>query len=184
MELFDLPFLFRNAIADGNCVESKEGLIFCAKKEWIEPLKEKYALKSVKLDDVLIPRKVFNASVLFVTAVGKHGDNGIIQPKELDKHGTLSFGPYVDLPKGRYRIEIEYASPSDPDVVVGKWDIATERGGRIISEGLLMGTGDVFTSMTYELELDEYTRDIEVRTFYEGIEGLALRSVVITRLDD
>ena len=97
-----------------------------------------------------------------------------------DPQGYLAFGPYIDLPPGRYEVALQLASPAQPDIVVGWWDVCTEYGQRILGDGQIMGSRGALAVLrgTFDIAAP-LARKIEVRVRYDAVADLRLTDITI-----
>ena len=122
----------------------------------------------------------FRASAL-PCDVGQPGPNfERVARVDVDAKGYLAFGPYIDLPPGRYEVAIQLASPTSSEVAVGYWDVCTDYGQRVLGDGLIMGSsgGLVIVSGKFEIEAG-HALNIEVRVRYDAVEDLRLTDLTI-----
>ncbi|GEM_PF-2891658 len=78
-----------------------------------------------------------------------------------DTPGFVTFGPYVRLAPGRYRFELDYRAAGQGDV--GEWDVAVDKGQRILQQGRLAGSDDRPVTLSGEFTL-ERVAEAEIRT--------------------
>lgn len=97
------------------------------------------------------------------------------------KRGLVTFGPYVQLPPGRYRVEIEYATNLPRETLAGQWDIAFDRGQGILGKGELIGTDGNREVMSAEFTNDQ-RHETEIRTYLEAQGSLTIHRVSLQRL--
>lgn len=97
------------------------------------------------------------------------------------KRGLVTFGPYVQLPPGHYRVEIEYATNLPRKTQVGQWDIAFDRGHGILGKGELSGTDGNREVMSAEFTNDQ-RHEIEIRTYLDAQGSLTIHRVSLQRL--
>lgn len=102
---------------------------------------------------------------------------------------ALSYGPYTDLPPGRYRVEYALKTDrADMNARVATVDVFTHRDG-----GLPRAARDIlgreFTAVnsyqvfTLEFESDRPLEDLEFRVFYAGQGTLGLDYVTVTPVE-
>lgn len=97
------------------------------------------------------------------------------------KRGLVTFGPYVQLPPGRYRVEIEFATNLPRGTQAGQWDIAFDRGRGILGKGELTGTGGTREVMSAEFTNDQ-RHETEIRTYLDAQGSLTIHRVSLQRL--
>jgi hypothetical protein len=97
-----------------------------------------------------------------------------------DTPGTVTFGPYSELPVGHYIASVQYRSAADSTTVVGGFDVASTRSG-VVSRTDLRGTGGVRRSVSLSFEVDEGAAAWEFRTQWAGVSEVAFQSVTVDR---
>ncbi|MCP1621617.1 hypothetical protein [Pseudomonas nitroreducens] len=95
--------------------------------------------------------------------------------------GLVTFGPYVQLPPGHYRVEIEFATNLPRGAQAGKWDIAFDRGQGILGRGELIGTDGNREVMSAEFT-NEQRHETEIRTYLDAQGSLTIHRVSLQRL--
>jgi hypothetical protein len=126
-----------------------------------------------------LPR-VFSAKSLF-RKFGSVEGNSVTASKQANDAGIWTFGPYIPLAKGAYRVTFHLESDAPADVKVGTWDV-TSRLGRIrLGSGAVMGTlgkpgsaGGIF-----RVESREDGGDVEMRLFFEDLADVRFDEVVL-----
>lgn len=89
-----------------------------------------------------------------------------------DAQGALTFGPYLALPKGSYRVSISYSASTRGNT----WDIAVNGGRSVVAGGDL---NPARNSVDFDLILNDRARALEVRTYYMGYGVLTINSISI-----
>ena len=119
------------------------------------------------------------------SGLGEKKDTSI-SVKQGSKKGVITFGPYAVLPAGKYQFDISYVSPEPNTVIVGSWDvaIALKNSAKQIKTGVLPGTNNEDASISQEFSISKETANnsIEIRTFYNGIGDIIIKSLTITKL--
>ena len=96
--------------------------------------------------------------------------------------GFMSYGPYIELPKGKYQIEL---SISGVGTDLGYTDIIgvdTNNAAVMLAKKALIPGNDVKIQTMLDVESD-FIRNVEVRTWYQS-GNLSLQSLTIERLAD
>lgn len=90
----------------------------------------------------------------------------------------LSYGPYIDLPKGRYTVQVDYASTAGGN----RWDLGV-LGVQIRHRFRLGGEVEVSSKgrIEYAFEINRDLQLFEVRTWFGGAGSLMIRSLQIRR---
>ncbi len=108
---------------------------------------------------------------------------------KLDRPHFLNYGPYVELPPGRYQVYFELRSnQAGRDIPVARLEVASYVGHarqKILSRRQIRGTdfsGPGYQAFTLDFSLDRLQR-MEFRTWYEGNGILRLEKVVVTCAD-
>jgi len=111
--------------------------------------------------------------------------SGRVATPGLDRADFLTFGPYVSLPKGRYRIELAYSSDGGAGAHVGDWAVVSNSGAKTLAApSALPGTGGHSTTLATEINIGS-TRDgihIEVQTTFTGTAPLEVDAILIRKL--
>jgi len=128
---------FRQAIQAGQCGVIGEALVCRASgapETWSGPL----ALKTMA---PVLPRLSHWDGAALPTLVGKVEGKSLVS----DKAGYLSFGPYVSLLPGTYRVRIHYQGDAPAGVQLGRWDAIHTSPQGVVSEataGPIMGSAN------------------------------------------
>ena len=111
--------------------------------------------------------------------VGRPEERVRVAEQGRDSEGFLSYGPYIDLPKGRYTVQVDYASTAGGS----RWDFGIF--GNPGSPPVSLGGGEIGVSskgqIEYTFETDRDLQRVEVRTWFGGTGRLMIRSVQIRR---
>jgi len=114
-------------------------------------------------------------------------DSMRIARKHKDKPGYITFGPYVELPKGDYKFDIVYSSPAPTTIKVGNWDVVINLPESIkqINNGDINGTNaqDQHIKGTFTIESAYSYKKIEIRNFYNGVDDLSIQKLMITKVE-
>jgi hypothetical protein len=108
-----------------------------------------------------------------------------IKPLKADKAGVFSFGPYVTLHPGRYRMRLRYASDADEARQVGRWDIVANRAKAPVLDvdaGRLTGTRGAVREIETVFNATDSTALFEIRTFFEATGDLQLLDISLQRM--
>lgn len=97
------------------------------------------------------------------------------------KAGFVTFGPYTLLPKGKYKISINYRSQNEPSDAVGWWDAVSSKGVVKHHKGVIYGTAGEEAEVGAELILDASVNNFEVRTYFSGKGSLAVKAIKIDK---
>lgn len=95
--------------------------------------------------------------------------------------GAVTFGPFVSLPAGRYRFEIDYTSNLPSQSTAGSWDVVFDKAKGRLGKGDLPGSNGRRTSLSGEFHSDS-RQQTEIRTFHSGTGDLTVYKIAITRL--
>ncbi|WP_248744753.1 hypothetical protein [Pseudomonas sp. MWU12-2037] len=114
--------------------------------------------------------------------VGSPKDGKRIALQGQTRTGFMSYGPYIELPKGKYRVEL---SISGDGTDLGYTDIigvdATNKAVTLAKKTLRAGSE---VKLETELDVaDSFVRNLEVRTWYQS-GNLSVESLTIERLVD
>lgn len=116
-----------------------------------------------------------------------HGQTAVAQVN-LDGAGFLTYGPYLKLAPGAYRLEMTYTSSASPQETAGKQDIAANRFGQVevLAEKTLQGTGGqpATTSTIFHTPQAAGTSNnrYEFRTYWDGTADMQVSAISLHRL--
>lgn len=103
--------------------------------------------------------------------------NGKITVTEKDGAGHVTYGPYIQLQPGKYRISLSYVLSSDGQA---EWDACYAEGKtKLFSQSL----SPKQTKIKREIILNKKVNDFEVRTFYRGKGTFTVKAVSIDRIN-
>ncbi len=116
--------------------------------------------------------------------------NQVLQAREgRDKAHYLNYGPYVELPPGRYQVYFELRSDqAGRDLPVARLEVATYVAHEeqvVLRQRQLTGrdfSGRGYQAFTLDFSLDRLQK-MEFRTWYSGFGTLWLEKVVVTCAD-
>ncbi len=106
-----------------------------------------------------------------------------------DGKAALAFGPYTDLPAGRYRVEYVLRSDrSGQSERVATVDVFTHHDGGIPRAareitGSEFAASDTYQRFALEFETDRPLADLEFRVMYAGLGTLSLDAIIVTPLE-
>lgn len=161
----DLPLMFQQAISVGECSVDTAHLI-CAKGR-VGPAWEAIGTPLTKQQRDYSARW---AADQLPSVIGHMQDNRLV-PREKGAVGYLSYGPYINLPVGRYQHRIDYLSQADTGTTVGTWDlVGQDPSGTLVTlaSGPLMGTQGKSLALTGIVALNRALQKIELRLFSNG----------------
>ncbi|MDN6855246.1 hypothetical protein QO207_01500 [Pseudomonas sp. CAN2814] len=95
--------------------------------------------------------------------------------------GAATFGPFVTLPAGRYRFDIDYASSLPANTSAGAWDVVFDKAKGTLEKGDLPGSDNQRTQLSRQFVSDRQ-QQMEIRTFLSGAGELKVYAITITRL--
>ncbi len=88
--------------------------------------------------------------------------------------GNLTFGPYVSLKKGNYKMVLYYNTNTD----LNTWDVFSNQHQITFGQGSLTADKTVVYDSFY---LENSFEDIEVRTYYQGEGELEVSKIILIR---
>jgi hypothetical protein len=94
------------------------------------------------------------------------------------------YGPYIDLPSGKYQLRLQYAAAAPNTEEIGEMDACACSGGNVLAKKQLFGTdGRLFNSpLDFLVAEDSQGFRFEARVYSRGVADLRLTDVSITRL--
>lgn len=164
--------------------------LFCgsSSSSWLRP---RYALAGILFLVVLIgsfsryqePPLHFPAAVL-PSLTGQLDDWGRLALPQRDAPGFVSFGPYVALPQGRYRLSINYQGSAPSTESVAIWDVYRPRSSHpVLTAVSLPGTSGVVAHHEIEFRVKRSRPEpYEFRVSWPGHAELRVMSLAIERL--
>lgn len=161
----DLPPLFQQAIAAGDCMLDTVHLI-CAKNH-------SGASWGTVGAALTLQQQEFSAhwgAAQLPSLIGHLQGNRLV-PRSPGQAGYLSYGPYIDLPAGVYQHRIDYLSQADDTATVGNWDLVGQQAsGTVVTlaSGPLMGTSGKSIALTGRAALNSPLQKVELRLFSNG----------------
>ena len=102
----------------------------------------------------------------------------------IDRAGYLSYGPYIRLPKGKYRIKIKYQSNSEKNYWdIGRFNDSSKFFNRntVAASGGLPNTQNLESTQTLIIDIKHHISEFELRIFYGGEGDFVLRSLKMMR---
>ena len=134
------------------------------------------------------PQRVhfFRADEMHIANGAKARNHEVLASVGRDQPGFVIHGPYIDVPAGRYRARVQYASPGGTWQEIGYLDVCSNLQGTqtILVKKYFRGTQDDLAILELEFDIpsEEQGRGIETRVVSTGIADLRLTDVAIERL--
>ena len=113
----------------------------------------------------------------FVTVAGPVSPDGVTIPPTAPPHGISTYGPYVRLRAGQWRLRLAYRL--DGPGSGAKWDVAANGGHTLLQSGPLPPGGTAQMVRDIDLTVERDTPSVELRTYLQPgdvfhIDGLAI----------
>jgi hypothetical protein len=89
--------------------------------------------------------------------------------------GFLHYGPYVTLPAGDYRVDVDVSAPSTGEV--GYIDVVGNMGATVLAKTPI--AGPTAAPVSLRLTAAEAVQGVEVRVFSNGASAMTLRSITL-----
>lgn len=109
-----------------------------------------------------------------------------IATESAHKSGHITFGPYIPLSYGQYKLEIKYRSSLATNSTAGHWDVvaALSKEAKQMLAGKLEGTNNAVKLITGEFWVPNEVAEekFEFRTYYQGQGDLVIESMTLTKL--
>lgn len=107
--------------------------------------------------------------------------DGVLASVNSHGAGIWSFGPYIRLATGDYRVRFSLQSDARADMKVGSWDVTGRAGQVRLGSGDIMGTAGDRRDVegTFDIPSAEEGEAIETRLFFEGTADLLFVEVVL-----
>ncbi len=173
-----VPLGFRTAISQGACVTQQDALLCRADADAAYWRRSGLTGMTPLTDD--FSRQVFSAAQL-PTQVGVVDGDRLV-PKPAQQEGFLSFGPYLRLHPGRYRVRLRYVSNADLTQQVGRWDIMANRSAKpalMWGGGSLVGTRGAVREIESVFSADDSAALVEIRTYLMATGDLQLLTIAL-----
>jgi hypothetical protein len=121
------------------------------------------------------------------TLIGRKADGCALEKNDPAQAGFLSYGPYEQLPPGKYSFEMTYQSPEAAEQVIGGWDIVLDQPqvSKTEAKGDINGSnGNVGTfSATFTVGETLDTQKVQIRTHVYAGKMLKITNLRVTRLE-
>ncbi len=94
----------------------------------------------------------------------------------------LTFGPYVSIARGKYRVVIRYGEVSGTQ----DWDVVApfpEEGLRVLARGVFSATKENGQEIAAEIDVPQDVMNLEVRTRFSGQGSLVIDAISIVPLE-
>ena len=119
------------------------------------------------------------------SVVGRLDGNTRMAVEGVDLPGYVSFGPYIELPEGSYRVSVRYSSNAPVGRDIGAFDVATGVGATELQNVKLLGTEGrvqavsvIFAARHNSDELNMF----QFRNLWKGSSDLRVLDVKVERL--
>lgn len=165
----ELPSGFRHALDAGHCAQWQQALL-CQTSTDAEFWRQ--ADLSLQFPQRYLPSGGWQWLADELPSNTGRIEAGELRPADPQVHDFLSFGPYLQLDPGGYRVTLRYRSALPPTQNAGAWDAvaAPIDGGRArqYARGVLPGSAGQAADLTLSLRVDSGDGPLEVRTVYPG----------------
>lgn len=117
----------------------------------------------------------------FLTRAGRLPAAPIAMPADATPLTVGSFGPYLDLKAGRWRMSLRYrlVSPTGG----ARWQVTSNTGKQVLRDGSLVATGDQAATVEIALDPSRRTVNVELRTLLGPGDRFQLIGVEVAPAD-
>nr|WP_245178098.1 DUF6311 domain-containing protein [Cupriavidus sp. AcVe19-1a] len=175
---FDLPPALVSAARRGECAVVDK--TFVCRRE-LRKSGSEINWREAFVNGLMLEGKAEYSAKELSTVVGRlEGERIVSEP---NRAGILSYGPYVDLAPGKYRVSIEYSCLSAADVQCGTWDVVADGTNKFqkITQGTLPATNGSSVSLSADFALERPLPALEVRSIYGGDGIMEIYKVTVER---
>ncbi|MDA8170380.1 MAG: glycosyltransferase 87 family protein [Nitrospiraceae bacterium] len=109
---------------------------------------------------------------------GKISGNVRIAEEGKDKGGALTYGPYVELAPGEYKVKLKYSATSGES---GLWDMIFQGANSVLKSGKLPASGKGVLSETIKISGEDAGKPLEIRAWYTGKGSLEVGKIEIKK---
>ncbi|MDA8170383.1 MAG: hypothetical protein M0Z48_00950 [Nitrospiraceae bacterium] len=109
---------------------------------------------------------------------GEISGNARIAVEGRDKGGALTYGPYVKLSPGEYKVTLEYSATSGGS---GLWDMVFQGATSVLKSGKLPSGNKGVLSETLKISRENAGKPLEIRLWYTGKGTLEVAKMKISR---
>lgn len=103
----------------------------------------------------------------------------------VDKPGFVTFGPYISLRKGSYKVVISYISDAPKNHPIGRWDIYQADVGVTVAEGVIWGTEGRITNISTQFEVCRWVPSLyEFRNLWNGSSDIRIIKIELQHVSD
>lgn len=175
---FDLPPALMSAARNGDCMVI-DGILACRQNLGKTGGAKRWGGKSIS-GLMLGTKEEYTANEL-PTVVGRREAEHIVS--QANQPGVLSYGPYVDIAPGTYRVSLEYSCSMTADGSCGTWDVVADGANRQqnISRGVLKATDGASVTLSEEFASGKRLPALEIRSMYDGDGVMQIHKVTVER---
>jgi hypothetical protein len=112
--------------------------------------------------------------------VGINATNRYVKASE--GKGFVSFGPYVNLIPGKYKVSISYVSNLGTNITIGYWDISSNSGSTVNYKFNLFGTNKIGKVINKKF-LVTSNNSFEFRVYTYGKDNILFKGIKLIKID-
>jgi hypothetical protein len=112
-------------------------------------------------------------------------ESAVLASVDMHEAGIWTFGPYIRLPVGDYKVIFHIQSNAPPNVKVGSWDVTGHVGRERLASADVMGTGGKRGEVVGQFRIvsSKQGEDIETRLFFEDVADVLFIDVVVNPMN-
>jgi hypothetical protein len=106
--------------------------------------------------------------------------------KASDGPGFISFGPYVTLCAGKYRVQFSYTSSLSDKTKIGYWDISSNIANSMENKFGLFGTNNKYKKISHDFKVlsSKVENKYEFRIYSDGKSNMYMKGIKLIKLDN
>jgi hypothetical protein len=177
---FMLPSGFVEALQQEKCVQLDLALVCLSDSSRSV---RKYLGLEKAIPEYRLPRNSYRwAAAELPTQVGVP-DAGRLFARE-GAEGYMTFGPYVMLSAGVYKVSISYSSENDDLANPNTWDVMSNKGAKPgeFAKGVFIPTAGKNGKTIGTISLDQPTEAMEIRSFFRGKGRFRIDDVTVEKM--